>query len=123
MMSLEALKLCDHDPAAWDQRAALLVRVRAGREDLGKARGGVSLLGRIERSGGNQVLNHFFGLFDASGRDAAAMRVAQQEAACFRKPNGVGCPGDGDTQEEQSSRGEKSRAHGGPRSDSFPPAK
>ncbi|TMJ42440.1 MAG: hypothetical protein E6G90_19030 [Alphaproteobacteria bacterium] len=104
-MSLEALKLCDHSSACWDQRVTILVRVCAGCEDLGKARGGGSLLGRIERSGGNQVINHLSGLFDASSRDAATVRVAQQEAACFREPNRVGCPGDSDTHEEQSSRG------------------
>ncbi len=108
MVSLEALELCDYHPAGRDQRGALLVWARAGLENLGKARGGGSLLGWIERSGANQVVNHFSGLFDASGRNAAAVGVAQQEAACFCKPNRVGCVGDRDTQEEQSSRGEKS---------------
>src|ERR1700747_2712711 len=99
MMSLQALELCDHDPAGWDQRVALLVRVCTGREDLRKARGGDSLLGRIERSGGNQVMNHFSSLFDASGRDAATVSVAQQETACFSKPNRVGRLGDSDIHE------------------------
>jgi|SRR5215831_9005846 len=102
MMSLEALELCDHDPAGWDQCIAPLVWVCARREDLGKARGGGILLGRIGRSGDDQVLNDFSGLFDASGRDAAAVSVAQQEGACFRKPNRIGGLGISGTEEEQS---------------------
>ena len=98
MMSLEALKLGDHDSAGWDQRVALLLRVRAGCEDLRKARGGGSLLGRIERSCGDQVVDHFSGLFDAGGRDAAAVSVADEGAAVFGNGDRVGCVGDRDIQ-------------------------
>jgi hypothetical protein len=100
MMSLKALELRDHDIAGWDQCVAFLVRVCAGHEDLGKARSGGILFGRIGRSSDDQVMNDFSGPFDASGRDAAAVSVAQQEGACFRKPNGVGRLGEADNREE-----------------------
>ena len=102
MVSLETLELCDHDPAGWDQCIALLVRVCACHEDLGKARSGGILLHRIGRSGDDQVLNDLSGPFDTSGRDAAAVSVAQQETACFGKPNRIGGLGVGETEEEQS---------------------
>ena len=67
MVLLEAFELRDHDLAGRDQRVLVLVREGARHKDLGKARIGVSFLGRIVRSSDDQVVNYFSGLRDALG--------------------------------------------------------
>jgi hypothetical protein len=58
-------------------------------------------------------VNDCSGVLDALGRDPTAMSVAQEKAACLRKPSGVG--GLGDTvacEEEQGGRDDESWTHG-----------
>jgi hypothetical protein len=94
MMSLQTFELRDHYLARWDQRVTVLARESARHKDPGKARIGSSFLGRIVRGRDDHVVNHCAGVLDALGLDPTAMSVAQQEAACLRKPSRVGGLGD-----------------------------
>ena len=59
------------------------------------------LVGRIARSGDDQVVNHFAGVLDAIGWDAAPMSVTEKEACCLCKLSRICCPRDASPQEEQ----------------------
>jgi hypothetical protein len=75
MMPFEPFELRDHRSAGRDQRV-LGIRDRARYEDLGKARIGGGLFGRVLKRSDDQVMNNFSGVVDALSRDPAAMGIA-----------------------------------------------
>jgi hypothetical protein len=101
MMPLEPFELRDHHFARRNQRVGLLVRERTRHEDLGKARIGSSFLGRIVSGSNDQVMNYSSGALDPFSQHAAAMSVAQEEATCLSKLNGIGGLGDAGAQKEE----------------------
>jgi hypothetical protein len=100
MMSLEALELCDHHLAGRDQYVTVLIGKGARQESLGKARIASGFVVRIARSGGYQTVNHFAGLLDAIGWDAAPMSVAEKEAGCLCKLSRICSPRSSSSQQE-----------------------
>ena len=100
MMSLKPLELCDHHLAGRDQYVTVLIGKGARQESLGKARIGRGFVGRITRSG-DQAVNHFAGLLEAIGWDAAPMSVAEKEARCLCKLSRICGPRDASPQQEE----------------------
>jgi hypothetical protein len=100
MMSLEPLELCDHRLAGRDQYVTVLIWKGARPESLGKARIGSGFVGRIARSG-DQAVNHFAGLLDAIGWDAAPMSVAEKEARYLCKLSWICSPRDASPRQEE----------------------
>jgi hypothetical protein len=107
MMLLESLELLDHHPAGWEGIGVLVWEI-ARQENLGKARIRIRHLARIRGGGNYEFMNHFSGVLDTPGWDAAAMSIAEQEAAGFRKHPRVGGVRPHTQEEKQASCDRKS---------------
>ncbi len=99
MVSLEPVELLDHHRAG-RKRVRVLVWEAAREENLGKARIRSRRLARIPSGGNDEVVDHVSGALHALNRDAAAMSIAEEKAAGFRKQRRIGRLGHADAQEE-----------------------
>ncbi|HMD64757.1 MAG TPA: hypothetical protein VKF83_12410 [Stellaceae bacterium] len=100
MVSLEPVELLDHHGAG-RERVRVLVWESARRENLGKARIRNGRLARILGGGNNEVVGHLSGALHALDRNAAAMRIAQEEAPGRGKLRPISGVNRADAQEEQ----------------------
>ena len=99
MVSLEPVELLDHHPAG--RKGVRILASKSDRhENIGKTRIRSRRLARILRGGNDEVVDHVSGAFHALNRDAAAMSIAEEKAAGFRKQRRIGRLGHADAQEE-----------------------
>jgi hypothetical protein len=106
MVSLEPVELLDHHPAG-RKGVRILARKSDRQENLGKARIRSRRLARILGGRKNKLVDHFSGALDALNRDAAAMSIAEKEAAGLRKQRRVGRLGHTNAHERENRNGDR----------------